>query len=139
MIILDTNVVSEPLRPRPHAGVVAWLDAQPAEALDLTSVNTAELWAGVARLPSGARRRALEASLDALLRQLFGSRRLPFDDDSARAYATIVQRTERAGAPISFADGMIASIAVVHGFKVATRDTEPFEAAGVATVDPWTA
>lgn len=139
MIILDTNVISEPLRPAPDEAVVRWLDAQAAETLYLTAINTAELWAGVARLPHGTRRHALETSLDALLRRLFGARRLPFDDAAARAHADIVGRTERTGVSPSLADGMIAAIACVHGFAVATRDTSPFAAAGVATVDPWAA
>lgn len=137
MIILDTNVVSEPLRPRASAAVLAWLDAQPAEALFITSINAAELWAGVALLPKGARKRALEQSLDGLLQQLFGDRRLGFDDRAARAYAGIVERTIRAGTVVPLADGLIAAIARVHGFAVATRDAAPFQAAGVAVIDPW--
>jgi predicted nucleic acid-binding protein len=137
VIILDTNVVSEPLRPAPDERVVRWLDAQPAEALYLTSINTAELWAGVARLPRGARRHTLETSLDAMLRRLFGARRLAFDDAAARVYADLVEHCDARGTALPLADGMIAAIARVHGFAVATRDTAPFVAAGITTVDPW--
>jgi predicted nucleic acid-binding protein len=137
VIILDTNVVSEPLRPAPAQRVVDWLDSQPAEALYLTSISTAELWAGVARLPHGARRQALETSLETLLRRLFAQRRLPFDDAAARAYADLIERAAARGAPLPLADGMIAAIAYAHGFAVATRDVAPFDAAGVKTIDPW--
>jgi len=137
VIILDTNVVSEPLRPAPDQAVVDWLDAQPAEALYLTSISTAELLAGVARLPHGARRQTLEASLETLLRRLFGTRRLAFDDAAARAYADLLERAAGRGAALPLADGMIAAIAYVHGFAVATRDVAPFIAAGVKTIDPW--
>lgn len=139
MIILDTNVISEPLRPRPSEAVIEWLDAQSPETLYLTSVNTAELWAGVARLPDGTRRRALEASLENLLHHLFGSRRLAFDEHAARTYAEIVARAAGKGVALPLADGMVAAIAAVHGYAVATPDAGPFEAAGIRVIDPWSA
>ncbi|MCU0760307.1 MAG: type II toxin-antitoxin system VapC family toxin [Steroidobacteraceae bacterium] len=137
MIVLDTNVISEPLRPRPSTTVIDWLDAQPAEALFVTAINVAELWAGVAMLPEGARRSALESSLDEMLAHLFADRRLPFDDRAARAYASIVGRTKAGGRGMPFADGLIAAIALAHDFAVATRDRAPFEMAGVQVIDPW--
>lgn len=137
MIILDTHVISEPLRPRPSEAVIEWLDAQSPESLYLTAVNTAELWAGVARLPDGARRHALESSLENLLHHLFGSRRLAFDEHAARTYAELVALAAGKGVALPLADGMVAAIAVVHGFAVATRDARPFEAAGIRVIDPW--
>ena len=139
MIILDTNVVSEPLRPRASGAVIDWLDSQPAEALFVTSINVAELWAGVALLPRGTRRRTLEASLEELLQRLFANRRLSFDDRAARAYAYIVEQTAADGHRVPLADGLIAAIARAHGFAVATRDGGPFKAAGVEVIDPWAA
>jgi hypothetical protein len=135
MIILDTNVISESLRPRCSDAVTAWLDAQAAESLYLTAISAAELWAGIAVMPEGARKAALETSLDDLLARLFGARRLDFDHRAARAYAELARRTTAAGTPL--ADGLIAAIALAHGFAVATRDIAPFRAAGVDVIDPW--
>ena len=139
MIILDTNVVSELSKKAVSSAVIAWLDVQAPETLFLTSINAAELWAGVAVLPEGARKRALEASLESILNRLFAGRRLPFDDAAARAYATIVQRTQAAGTPVPLADGLIAAIAAARGFIVATRDEASFRAAGIAVINPWAA
>lgn len=137
MIAVDTNVVSELLRPQCDPKVTAWVNAQPSETLFLTSINAAELWAGVAVLPEGARKRALEASLESVLNRLFVGRRLPFDDAAARAYATIMQRTQAAGTPVPLADGLIAAIAAARGFIVATRDEPSFRAAGISVINPW--
>jgi hypothetical protein len=137
MIIVDTNVVSEALRPRCNDAVLAWLDAQAIETLYLSAINSAELWAGVALLPEGVRKRKLEASLDDLLARLFGNRRLDFDQRAARAYADISQRATMAGRPLPLADGLIAAIALAQGMAVATRDVAPFLAAGVEVVNPW--
>lgn len=137
MIILDTNVVSEPLRPRGSDKVTAWLDAQAPETLYLTAINAAELWAGVALLPEGACKRTLEATLADLLDRLFGGRLLDFDRRAARAYAEITRATTAAGVPLPLADGLIAAIALAHGFAVATRDATPFRAAGIEVIDPW--
>ena len=137
MIILDTNVISEPLRPRCREAVTRWLDAQAAETLYITAINAAELWAGVALMPDGARKSTLESSLADLLDRLFGPRLLDFDRRAARAYAEITRKTTAAGVPIPLADGLIAAIAQANGFVVATRDTTPFRAAGIEVIDPW--
>jgi len=139
MIILDTNVISEPLRPRCSEAVIAWLDAQAAETLYITAINAAELWAGVALLPDGARKTVLESSLADLLERLFGARLLDFDRPAARAYAEITRRTVGCGLRLSLADGLIAAIAQTHKFTVATRDTKPFRAAGIEVINPWEA
>jgi predicted nucleic acid-binding protein len=137
VIILDTNVISESLRPRCSEAVTAWLDAQLAESLYITAINAAELWAGVAVMPKGSRKTALQSSLDQLLDRLFGSRKLDFDHRAARAYAELVERTSASGAPLPLADGQIAAIALSRGFAVATRDVSPFQAAGVDVINPW--
>ena len=139
MIILDTNVVCESLRPRCDAAVTAWLDAQAAESLYVTAINTAELWAGVAVMPAGQRKAAFESSLDELLLRLFGSRQLDFDRLAARAYAALMRKTSAAGVPLPLADGLIAAIASARGFAVATRDVAPFRAAGIEVINPWEA
>jgi predicted nucleic acid-binding protein len=139
MIILDTNVVSEPMKPSGAPSVVDWLDRQAAETLYLTAVNLAELLVGVETLPVGKRRVGVGAALSALIAKLFGVRILPFDEDATRTYATLVARARANGVALSVADAQIAAIAASMGFTVATRDTAPFVAAGVPIVDPWRA
>jgi hypothetical protein len=137
VIILDTNVVSEPMRPRGDPAVLAWLDQQAADILYLTTTSLAELLVGVASLPAGKRRRGLDAALADILADLFGPRILPFDETAAKAYAPLVARARAAGRSISMADGQIAAIALTRGFAIATRDTAPFAAVGVPIINPW--
>jgi predicted nucleic acid-binding protein len=137
VIVLDTNVVSEPLRSAPHPAVVKWLDAQMAETLYLTVTSLAELKVGVALLPQGRRRRHLETGLSNILESLFGPRLLDANREAAGLHAELVARAVRQGIAISFADAQIAAIAKQHGFAVATRDVIPFEAAGIEVIDPW--
>lgn len=139
MILLDTNVVSEPMRREPNARVTAWLDRQAPQTLYLATTSLAELAAGIALLPRGRRRSGLGAALAALLNELFAGRILAFDEPAAHAYGSLVARARRAGYSISIADAQIAAVASVHGYSVATRDAAPFEAAGVALLDPWQA
>jgi toxin FitB len=137
MILLDTCVVSEPLKPRPNARVTAWLDEQVAESLYLSTVSLAELLTGVALLPAGKRRTTLSGGLSTLLHRLFAGRMLSFDEAAAAEFPRIVTAARKRGTTISFADGQIASIAAAHGFPVCTRDREPFAAAGIPVIDPW--
>ena len=139
MILLDTNVVSEPMKAIAHPGVQAWLDRQSAETLFLSTVSLAELLLGIEILPVGKRREGLGAALSELVTSLFGDRVLSFDRPAAMAYAPLVGRARAAGTSISLADGQIAAIALAHGFTVATRDTAPFVAAGVPVINPWQA
>lgn len=138
MILLDTNVVSEALKPEPNPSVRAWLDAQAAETLFLSSVTVAELLFGVGALPEGKRKDSLAALIDGML-DLFGSRILPFDADAARHYADIAVKARAAGRGFPTPDGYIAAIAAAHGFAVASRDTSAFDAAGLQVIDPWKA
>jgi hypothetical protein len=137
--LLDTNVVSEPLRPTPDARVIEWIDAQPLETLFLSAVTVAELRAGVALLPSGKRRTSLQQNLEKRVLPLFAGRVLPFDLACTPAYAELTAKARTVGLAVATADGYIAAIAAANGFVVATRDTAPFEAAGVAVVNPWRA
>ena len=137
MIVLDTNVVSEVVKVGRSSAVVTWLDEMPADNLYLTAVSLSELCIGVEILPSGKRKSALKTDLGDLLGKLFGSRVLSFDQDAAIAYGALVGKARRAGKSVSMPDGQIASIAAVHGFTVATRDTAPFLALGVAVLNPW--
>lgn len=137
MIILDTNVVSEPMKPNGNPSVRAWLDQQVAETLYLTATSLSELLVGIEILPDGKRKEGLDTALSELVVRLFGSRILPFDQQAAMAYAPLVGRARTGGRLISMADGQIAAIAAVHGFTVATRDAAPFVAAGVPVINPW--
>ena len=137
MILLDTNVVSEAMKPEPHPAVRDWLDAQAAETLYLSSVTIAELMFGIGALPSGRRKDNLAATLDGVL-ELFDARILPFDIEAARCYADLAVRARAAGKGFPTPDGYIAAIAAGRGFAVASRDTSAFRAAGLTVVDPWT-
>lgn len=137
MILLDTNVVSEPLRSAPDARVVQWLDAQPMETLFLSAITVAELRAGVAMLPAGKRRASLQDSLENRVLPLFTGRVLSFDMACTPAYSALLAHARSSGLAVATADGLIAAIAATHGLSVATRDVRPFEAAGVDVINPW--
>lgn len=136
MIVLDTNVVSEAMKPEPHPVVRAWLNDQVAETLYLSSVTLAELLFGVTALPAGKRQDMLLRSLDDLL-ALFKDRVLPFDTAAARHYAELAVKAKVAGRGFPTPDGYIAAIAASRGFIVASRDTAPYEAASVTVINPW--
>ena len=137
MIVLDTNVISEPMKVSGNAAVLTWLDQQAPETLYLTAINLAELLAGIEFLADGKRKDGLATALSDLISRLFGSRVLAFDEKAARAYAPLIGRARKAGRVISVADGQIAAIAAAHGYIVATRDAEPFKAVGVPVLNPW--
>ncbi len=138
MIVLDTNVVSEAMKPEPHPGVRAWLNEQAADSLFLTSVTLAELLFGITVLPASKRKSRLTLALDGLL-ELFNDRVLPFDTVAARQYAELALTAKKAGLGFPTPDGYIAAIAAARGFIVASRDATAFHAAGVMVIDPWTA
>jgi predicted nucleic acid-binding protein len=137
MILLDSNVISEPLKFAGHPGVLAWLDAQLIESLYLSTTSLAELRFGIAALPAGKRKDTLHNSLEQRILPLFTGRILPFDDAAAGAYGTLRARARAQGKAIATADGYIAATAIHHGLMVATRDTAPFEAAGLKVINPW--
>ena len=137
MILLDTNVISETLRASGDLNVLAWIDAQTIETLFLSTISLAELRFGIAALPEGKRRDTLHACLEQRVVPLFAGRILSFDEAASQAYATLRARARSAGQAIATADGYIAAIAASHKLTVATRDTSPFEAAGVAVIYPW--
>ena len=137
MILLDTNVASEAMKPDPHRGVRDWLDAQMAETLFLSSITIAELMFAIGALPVGKRRERLAAALDGVL-ELFAARILPFETQAARRYADLAVKARTAGRGFPTPDGYIAAIAAAHGYTVATRDTSAFTAAGLTVIDPWT-
>ncbi len=136
MIILDTNVVSEAMKPEPNPVVRAWLNDQAAETLYLSSVTLAELLFGIAALPSGKRKDMLALTLDGLM-GLFKDRVLSFDVEAARHYADLAVVAKVSGRGFPTPDGYIAAIAASRGFIVASRDTAPYEAARVTVINPW--
>ena len=136
MIILDTNVVSEAMKPEPNPVVRAWLNDQAAETLYLSSVTLAELLFGIAALPSGKRKEMLALTLEGLM-ELFKDRVLPFDVEAARHYADLAVVAKVSGRGFPTPDGYIAAIAASRGFIVASRDTAPYEAARVTVINPW--
>lgn len=138
MIILDTNVVSEAMKPQPDPLVRAWLNLQVAETMYLTSVTLAELLFGIGALPSGKRQDMLGQALEGLV-GLFKDRILPFDPDAARHYAKLAVKARGAGRGFSTPDGYIAAIAASRGFVVASRDIAPYLACGLAVINPWEA
>ena len=137
MILLDTNVISEPLRHAPDATVVAWLDNQPMETLCLAAITVAELRFGVASMPAGKRRHTLHQRLEKEVLPLFMGRILPFDIAAAQAYAERMTTARASGRAIGTADGYIAATAAANGLIVATRDVAPFRAAGLEVINPW--
>ena len=136
MIILNTNVVSETMKPKPDSKVMKWLDDQAAETLYLTSVTLAELLFGVAALPDGKRKKRLAASVDGLI-GLYAERVLSFDMNAARHYAALALTARRKGRGFPTPDGYIAAIASAHGYLVASRDGTAFEAAGIKALNPF--
>ncbi len=139
MILLDTNLVSEPWKPRPDPHVVAWIDAQAVETLYLSAVTVAELRFGIAAMPAGKRRKILHERLEEELLPLFARRVLAFDLEASRAYADLMSKAKTVGQAIDMADGYIAAIAAARGLSVASRDVAPFHAAGIPVIDPWAA
>ena len=139
MIIVDTNVVSELLRPEPELRVERWLSQQDGQDVYLTAISEAELRHGLAIMPAGKRRTALVDAVDHILREDMAGRILPFDSAAAQSYAIIAAGRRAAGRPIMQADCQIAAIAHVHGAPVATRNTPDFEGCGIDLINPWNA
>lgn len=139
MIIVDTNIVSELLRPTPEPRVEGWLAAQDGFNIYLTAISEAELRYGVAIMGNGKRREALAGAIDRILREDLAGRILAFDSEAAEAYAAIAATRRSAGRPISQADCQIAAIARARGATVATRNTTDFEGCGIELINPWTA
>lgn len=137
MILLDTNVISEPQRHAPDVRVLNWIDAQALETLYLSTITVAELRAGIALMPAGKRRAHLHENLEKHLLPMFANRVLSFDMACTKAYAELLAKSRAAGLAVETAHAFIAAIALANGFTVATRDTGPFEAAGLAVINPW--
>ena len=138
MFLLDTNVLSALMTPRPSPEVAAWLSVQPEHLLFTTTVCQAEILSGLAILPQGRRRTQLEVAARAMFLDDFDGRVLPFDTIAAENYTDIYAQRRRAGRAVPTADLMIAAIARVHGASVVTRNVADFDGCDVPTVNPWT-
>jgi toxin FitB len=138
VIILDTNVISELMKPEPDPAIFHWIAVQPSAQLYTTSVNKAEILYGIAALPQGRRGSALAAAADAMFTEDLADRVLPFDGAAAVHYADLVATRRRAGQPIEGFDAQIAATALVFGANIATRDVSGFAGCGVTLINPWT-
>ena len=137
MTILDTNVLSELMRPKPSSRVVAWVAKQPATELFTTSITEAEIYYGIELLAKGKRREGLLGAAEAMFAEDLAGRVFGFESDAARVFSKIAAERRALGRPISHADAQIAAIARVRLAKLATRNAEDFEECGVDVVDPW--
>jgi len=137
MILLDTNVISEPWKQVPDKAVVVWLDAQAVETLFLSAITVAELRFGIAAMPSGKRQSILRDRLEGEVLPYFSERILPFNLVTTQYYSELMARARSSGKAIGTADGYIAATAAANRLAVATRDSSPFEAAGLKVIDPW--
>jgi len=137
MIILDTNVLSEVMKPAPAAQVLRWLAAYPAARLFTTTIAEAEILYGLELLPEGKRRTALQSAVEAMFEEDFAGRILPFDEDAAGRFAKIAAARRAMGRPITQFDAQVAGIARSRGAALATRNTSDFEHCGVRVVNPW--
>jgi predicted nucleic acid-binding protein len=137
MIVLDTNVLSEPLRPTPSAKVLEWMRSQPNTMLFTTTITEAELLYGIALLPQGQRRRSLESVVGRIFAVHLAGRVLPFDSAAARDYAHIAAARRRSGRSMSEPDARIAAIARSRGAELATRNVADFAGCELEVVNPW--
>lgn len=137
MIVLDTNVISEVVKPTPSPAVISWLNVQHSADIHVTSVTLGEINYGVASLPAGRRRTDLAAAIEEFMHQAFGDRILDYDADSARHYGEIMATRRRIGRPLTAPDGQIAAIARHHGFRLATRNITDFDDCGIGLVNPF--
>ena len=137
MIILDTNVVSELMRPTPERMVLRWFSNQAAEDLHITAVTMAEILYGIELISSARRRDVVRAGAEKMFGDVFADRILAFEDRAARAFSQIASSRRRQAKPMSGVDAQLAAIARAHGATLATRNTYVFEGCGVRLVNPW--
>jgi predicted nucleic acid-binding protein len=137
MIILDTNVLSETLRPAPSTRVLEWMRSEPGSALFTTAITESEMLYGVALLPEGARRQSLKSVVDLIFAKDLAGRVLPFDRAAAHEFSEIAASRRRAGRPIAEADARIAAIARSRGAALATGNVSDFAGCELELIDPW--
>ncbi len=138
MILLDANVISELMRPTPDAYVQAWIDGKEFPEIATTSVNLAEIGYGIALLPEGRRKGAMQGAAETVFTKLFGGSILPFDAPAAGVYSGLAAAHRRAGRTVGILDLQIAAIARIHDATLATRNTRHFTGCGIELIDPFT-
>jgi len=139
MIIFDTNVLSELMRPNPARPVIDWMDSIPKSDIGLTAISIAEILYGIGSLPEGKKKRRLLEAATTVFDDCFSGRIFAFDQLAAIEYADIVIHRERIGVPISMPDAQIAAICRVSGADFATRNIRDFENTGLVLINPWEA
>lgn len=137
MLMLDTNMLSEIMRPEPERKIADWIVRQPSDELFTAAVCQAEILSGLGVMPSGRRRAELEEAARSMFADDFEGRVLPFDTEAAAAYAEVFAIRRKAGRPSGTIDLMLAAIARVRGASVVTRNVADFEGVGVAIINPW--
>ncbi len=137
MILIDTNVVSELMRPLSNSKVLDWFDRQDSDALFLSTITEGELWAGFHHLPPGKRRVAIGDDINGIIESDFDGRLIDFGSAAAKRYGLISGLRKQLGRPISTADAQIAAVALVSGMQLATRNVADFEHCGLDLIDPW--
>jgi hypothetical protein len=137
MILVDTNLISEPMKAAPDPAVLKWFARNSKDVLYFSAIGVAELMRGIAILPDGKRKTQMANDLELDLERVFQGRILPFDEEAARAYGVIHGKMRAAGRAIGILDSQIAAIALVRNLTIATRDVQPFIDAGVPVVNPW--
>jgi hypothetical protein len=137
VIILDTNVLSELMRPQPSAQVSSWIADQTQSNLYLSTVTEAEVLYGIELLPRGARREGIRAAAETMFEHDFANRILPFDRPAAQWFGKIASHRRAVGRPIGHSDGQIASIARSRGAQLATRNIADFAECGLELINPW--
>ncbi len=137
MLVLDTNMLSEIMRPEPERKVADWIVRQQSDELFTAAVCQAEILSGLAVMPSGRRRTELEDAARAMFTDDFDGRVLPFDIEAASAYAKVFATRRKAGRPSGTIDLMLAAIARARGASVVTRNVADFEGVGVEIINPW--
>ncbi len=137
MIVLDTHVIAELMRASPEPKVLAWADRLDPAAVSITTMTEAEILHGIARLPEGRRREALQRSWEALLPVLFGQRVWPFTREAAHWYGQLLRQRELLGRPMATADAVIAATTLAQGARLATRNGADFAGIGIDLINPW--
>lgn len=137
MIVIDTNVISELMRPQPSASVLQWFTAYSSCDLFVTSITLAEVRYGLRVMPMGKRRVEMTNTFERYIDEAFDQHILDFTDSSAHIYAEIAGCRKEMGIPISIADGQIASIALQESYALATRNITDFQACGLELIDPF--
>lgn len=137
MMLLDTNILSEIMRPKPNVDVILWLNQQDSQSLFISSISIAEISYGLYVLPKGKRRQQLNIRFEQFVRKAFQFRLLDFDEQAASIYGKVMGEAKLTGHPMSIADGQIAAVALTKGFTLVTRNIKDFKYSGIMLINPF--